>query len=150
MFGTTYILTRTETLNLEVSTLKKYESKKSAQVTQAQGPFTINDKRLLQLSGPDPCHTDAEITASSSQGYQVKGLVHFFGGQTHLWCNGAKHTWIGRHENIQLGAITLIDSDKENPLQFRIDKEKGYVYQKGKGTVTLPDGKVIKLPMSRE
>jgi len=152
MFTTTYTVTKTETLNLEVSTLKKIEPKKSAepaQAQQAQGPFVISDKRLRQLSGPDPCRTDAEITASSSQGYQTRGMVERFGGQFHLWCNGAKHTWIGRHENIQ-GAIALIDSDKENPLQFKIDKEKGYVYQKGKGTVTMSDGKVIKLPMSRE
>jgi hypothetical protein len=150
MFTTTYTVTKTETLNLEVSTLEKIESKKSAEVAQAQGPFVINDKRLLQLSGPDPCRTDAEITASSSQGYQTRGIVERFGGNFHLWCNGAKHTWIGRHENIQLGAIAVIDSDKENPLQFRIDKEKGYVYQKGKGAVTMPEGRLIKLPMSVE
>jgi hypothetical protein len=152
-FTTTYTVTKTETLNLEVSILKKIESKKSAeavQAQQAQGPFVIGDRRLLQLSGPDPCVTDAEIMASSSQGYQIRGVVHFSSGQSHLWCNGAKHTWIGRHENIQMGAIAVIDSDRTTPLQFKIEKEKGYIYQKGKGRVTMPDGKVITLPMSRE
>lgn len=144
---TTYNVTKTETLDLEDSTMKKIDSKKSAQTAQAKEPFAIKDKRLLELSGPDPCHTDAKITASSSQGYYMGGIIHVDGGQIHLWCNGAKHTWIGRHENIQ-GVIALIDSDKENPLQFKIDKEKGYVYQKGKGTVTMSDGKVIKLPIS--
>lgn len=78
MFTATYIVTKAETLDLEVSNLKKIESKKSAQVIQALGPFVINDKRLLQLSGPDPCHTDAEIIASNTNAINnlTKELYH--------------------------------------------------------------------------
>lgn len=122
------------------------EEKQTSPSPEAQEPFSIKDKRLLQASGPDPCHTDAQIHTSGSKGYQVGGMVEIFNGQPYLWCNGAKHTWIGRHENIE-GAIAVIDSSKDEPLQFKVDKEKGYVYQKGKGTVTLLDGKVVQLPV---
>jgi len=111
----------------------------------AQEPFVIKDKRLLDASGPDPCHTDVEIRTSIDQGYRVKGRVEVLGGKLGMWCNGAKHTWIGKHENIE-GAITTLESDKDDPLQFRVDKNRGYVYVKGKGSLVMPDGKSIKLP----
>jgi len=34
-------------------------------------------------------------------------------------------------------------SDEKDPLVFKLVKEKGFVYVKGKGTVTLPDGKAL-------
>ena len=68
--------------------------------------------------------------------------MSFIRGQSALWCYGAKHTWIG---NISYAGYTF-DSDKEDPLQFRVDKVEGYVYVKGEGTVTMPDGSIIKLP----
>jgi len=57
------------------------------------------------------------------------------------WCRGAKHTWIGR---ITYEGYTF-DSDDADPLQFMVN-EKGYIYVKGKGMVTMPDGKAVKLP----
>jgi hypothetical protein len=116
--------------------------------TEDQKTFTIKDKRLLHESGPDPCHTDANIK-SVEGGYQMSGIVHRESGKFWLWCNGAKHKWIGRNENIE-DAIAVIDSDEGDPLQFKVDKEKGYVYQSGKGSLIMPDGKTVKLPISRE
>ena len=52
---------------------------------------------------------------------------------------------MGRNTDIE-GAIAAIDSDKDDPRQFRVDGKEGYVYMKGKGTVTLADGKTIALP----
>jgi hypothetical protein len=62
-----------------------------------------------------------------------------------LWCNGATHKWIGKF----IYSGYTFDSDKENPLQFRVDKDKGYVYVGGRGTVTTPDGMVVKLPLAK-
>jgi hypothetical protein len=59
-----------------------------------------------------------------------------------LWGYGAKHTWIGK----SVYAGYTFDSDANDPLQFRIDREKGYVYVKGKGVVIEPDGKEVSLP----
>jgi hypothetical protein len=56
------------------------------------------------------------------------------------WCRGAKHTWIGR---LTYEGYTF-DSDDADPLQFMVT-EKGYIYVKGKGMVTMPDGKAVKL-----
>lgn len=119
----------------------------STPTSDAQEPFSIKDERLSpDSSAPDPCRTDAEIWSSSSQGYETSGTVEMSNSQFYMWCNQAKHTWIGRHENIR-GAIPVIDSSKDDPLQFKVDKEKGYVYQKGTGTVTLLDKRVIELPI---
>jgi hypothetical protein len=59
-----------------------------------------------------------------------------------LWCYGAKHTWIGK---LTYAGYTFA-SDENDPLQFVVDKNKGYAYIKGKGAVTLPDGTIVPLP----
>jgi len=59
-----------------------------------------------------------------------------------LWCNGAIHTWIGK---FSYGGY-VFDSSETAPLQFKVTKESGYVYVGGKGSVTGPKGKAIRLP----
>jgi hypothetical protein len=64
-------------------------------------------------------------------------------GKAMLWGQGSKHTLIGK---VKLGEY-IFEADKDNPLQFMVDKDGNYVYINGKGTVTMPDRQVIKLPM---
>jgi hypothetical protein len=42
----------------------------------------------------------------------------------------------------------VFTSDEKDPLVFKLVKDKGLVYLKGKGKVALPDGKVLTTPTS--
>jgi hypothetical protein len=44
----------------------------------------------------------------------------------------------------------VFSSDTEDPLVFKLVMEKGFVYVKGKGKVTLPDGKVLTVPTTEK
>ena len=63
-------------------------------------------------------------------------------GNWAIFCYGAKHKWIG---TITYAGYTFA-SDQTDPLQFIVDQEQGYVYVKGKGSVTLPDKTIIAFP----
>jgi hypothetical protein len=56
-------------------------------------------------------------------------------------CFGGKYTWEG---TLTYQGFTFA-SDENNPLQFQIG-EAGYLYLKGVGTVTYPDGTTVSLP----
>ena len=91
------------------------------------------------------CNTDIAITDAEGDSIRIEvlsGTLSIRDGRFAVWCYGAKHTWVGV---LTYGNHTF-NSDKDNPLQFTIDKDKGYVYIKGKGSVKLPDGQVIELP----
>ena len=49
-----------------------------------------------------------------------------------------------------LGNVRLLkhqfESDEKDPLVFKLVKDKGLLYLKGKGKVTLPDGKIVTIP----
>lgn len=64
------------------------------------------------------------------------------GGQMVIWDNQAKHTWIG---TLSYAGYTF-ESSESDPLQFQVEKNKGYVYLKGTGKVRTPDQQVIDLP----
>jgi hypothetical protein len=59
-----------------------------------------------------------------------------------VFCYEAKHIWLG---TAVYEGYTFI-SDKENPLQFQVTRDKGYVYLQGKGKVKMPNGTVVDLP----
>jgi len=112
----------------------------------AEDQFVIKDEKF-QAQVKEECMINVEFwmehgkLATGARG----GVLPIRDGKPVIWCHGAKHKWIGK--------ITykgyVFDSDKENPLQFRVDKDKGYVYVGGRGTVTLPDGRVVKLPLAK-
>ena len=60
----------------------------------------------------------------------------------HMWAHGVTHIWVGK---CSVGDY-VFDGSRWSPLTFRVDKDKGYTYVKGRGTVTMPDGKSIRLP----
>jgi hypothetical protein len=108
--------------------------------------FSIKDARLIDRSAP---HDDGKVQISqkSDGSYHISGnvTVRFnpSGGydQT-IWADGVTHTWVGKvtYEGY------VFDSDGSKPLVFRVDKDNGYTYVGGKGTVTEPNGKSTTLP----
>ena len=108
-------------------------------------PYAIVDK-AFEADYKGDCDTDVQITKVNGDVFSIKGNegggISIRDGQMVLWGYGAKHTWIGK----LVYAGYTFDSDANDPLQFRVDREKGYVYVKGKGVVIEPDGKKVSLP----
>ena len=109
--------------------------------TAAPVSFAIKDDNFAANYKGD-CDTDAEITSVTGSSFEVGGTISMRNGQFTLWCYGAKHTWMG---TLSYGGYTF-SSNANDPLQFTVTKDKGYVYTMGKGSVTFPDGKVVNLP----
>lgn len=90
-------------------------------------------------------NTDVAITEVVGDALRIEvlsGTISIREGGLTIWCYGAKHTWIG---TLTYGGYTFI-SDEESPLQFILDRSKGYSYLSGKGTVVQPDGTSVELP----
>jgi len=119
-----------------------------AGLAHAQEPFTISDDKFIDRSIPDRYASDVAIKASGD-GWDISPppgkktwKLAMYENQQVLWSHGSTHTWIGKSKVFGY----IFDSDPDNPLQFRVDKQKGYVYVQGRGTITTPDGKVVRLP----
>lgn len=110
--------------------------------TSTPVPFVIRNPKFEAVYKGE-CDTDATITSVESNSLRAGGKISIRNGKFALWCYGAKHTWKGRLTY----ADHVFDSDNKSPLQFMVDEDKGYVYLGGKGTVTLPDGTSITLPV---
>ena len=108
-----------------------------------QKPFmikNITDRQKESDAADVAIHEGGTITAPPGG---IAQLPMSLQGKAILWGQGSKHTLIGK---IKLGEY-LFESDKTDFLQFMVDKDGNYVYIKGKGTVTMPDRQVIKLPL---
>jgi hypothetical protein len=93
----------------------------------------------------DSCSVDVAITEVVGNGLRIEvlsGSIPIRQGGLTIWCYGAKHTWMG---NLTYGDYTF-DSDDNSPLQFILDRVKGYTYLSGTGRVTQPDGRTAELP----
>jgi len=111
-------------------------------------PFVITDDHLIDRA---LAHNEAKIRFYPDE----DGAVQFEGNVTMsmkdgnfepvFWADGIQHTWVGKL-NI-MGYV--FDGDQNDPLQFKIDKNRGYVYLKGKGTVTLPNKETVVLPKTK-
>jgi hypothetical protein len=85
----------------------------------ANGVMTFEDGAYVAIDG------DSQFTGN----LDYDGSIYTFSGTVRL----LKH---------------VFSSDEKDPLVFKLVKEKGFVYVKGKGKVTLPDGKVLTTPAS--
>lgn len=122
--------------------------------TAAAGPrgdaaqeFIIADERFVDRSSSGK---PSKASAEASNGKVLwnvspeKGeVIEIVNGKDTLWGNGSIHTWVGDGNEIY-GHV--ISSDQKDPLQFRVDAKKGYVYLRGNGTVKLPTGEIKRLP----
>jgi len=116
--------------------------------TTTSSPYAIIDKAFEAIYKSD-CVTDVPVTGKNDYVQLLLDVPYedftiYVGddGRIVLWGYGVKHTWIGK----SVYAGYTFDSDANDPLQFRVDREKGYVYVKGKGVVIEPDGKEVSLP----
>ena len=108
--------------------------------------FSLKDDKLIDRSAR---HDDGKVEISQKPDgtYHITGKVMVTfnpsgGYDQNSWADGVTHTWIGKvkYEGY------LFESDAGKPLVFRVDKDNGYTYVGGKGTVTAPDGKSTTLP----
>ena len=114
-------------------------------ISACGGPFTIKHEKF---AADDACDAEGTIelrmeggklrsvTGSDFQVFMRKS------GFPSAWCHGVRHVWKGKatYEGY------TFESSPDDPLQFVVDRSKGYVYVEGKGTVTTPEGKVVDLP----
>lgn len=127
---------------------------KSQVTSKAQEVFVINNDKF---SANSQCDADCifEITSENNNvAVSVKtGCKPYFRvsasdmlkgvAPSATWCNGVRHVWKG---TVRFEDYTF-DSEQNEPLQFVVDLTSGYRYEKGKGTITTPDNKLIKLPL---
>jgi hypothetical protein len=110
-------------------------------VTPTPRPYAIFDD-AFKATYNETCETDIQITGIEGGSFNFKGTFTLNSSGFALFCYNAKHTWIGRLTY----AGYIFDSDADDPLQFMVTQNDGYVFLKGKGSVTQPDGKLVTLP----
>ncbi len=109
-------------------------------LTGCSSSFVIKDLKADE-NYHGPCQTELTFSSVNGQMMSSGSMSTDSNGYASAWCNGAKHTWIGK---VPYSGY-VFDSDEKSPLQFKVDKS-GYVYVAGKGSVTMPDGTTITLP----
>ncbi len=110
----------------------------------AQTPFSIKDDRFVDRSWPHRLGSGTNLEFFEADGsLRIRGNYDALpDGRRSYFVPGATHTWVGRATLYGY----VFESDKDDPLRFAIDEDKGYYYVSGKGTITMPDGTVVKLP----
>jgi len=113
--------------------------------------FAITDEEFIDQSVPNGYDSHVAIKEGEGDGVILSTpperdswKLGVYNGKQVLFSNGSTHTWLGKTKMFNY----VFDSEKDNPLQFRVERGKGYVYIKGIGTVTTPDGKLIRLPLT--
>ncbi len=119
-------------------------------VSGASGPeFVITDEQFIDRSIPSGKPSKASVQVRGGKAlWDVnpdKGeVIEIISGEATLWGEGSVHTWVGDNNDV-FGHV--ISSDRTDPLQFRVDSKRGYVYLRGRGTIKLPTGEVKTLPV---
>jgi hypothetical protein len=111
--------------------------------TATPKPFVIQ-ATVFQPNVSCDCNTGVDITSVEGDTFGItvsSGVLSWCDGAWALWCKGATHRWIG---TLSYAGYTFA-SDADNPLQFMVI-QSGYLYIRGMGTVTFPDGTVYSLP----
>ncbi len=108
--------------------------------------FSLKDDKLIDHTAR---HDDGKVQISQEPdgSFNISGKVSVTfnpsgGYDQNIWADGVTHTWIGKCT--YQGYV--FDSNAGSPLIFRVDKDNGYTYVGGKGTVTTPGGESTTLP----
>ena len=111
------------------------------------GAFSIRDEYFINRSFQETSDADFSLkmegdsfTVGALGG--AAGRLKFWNAKPLFWGHGAMITFI---DVVSLSGYSFA-SDTSDPLKFQVDREKGFTYIKGKGTVSMPDGKIVKLP----
>ena len=111
----------------------------------SSGTFTIKSK---DFQASDACDATGTLEVSMESGrVKVKARSDYKAhmlknGMPSQWCNGATQEFVG---TVKVSGYTF-ESDTNKPLQFVVDRSKGFYYLAGKGSVTDPQGKVTTFP----
>jgi hypothetical protein len=111
----------------------------------AKGPFAIKDE---SFAASDACDGEGVLELRMEGGelkITSRDDMQIFMRQSGLpsaWCHGLRHVWIGEATH----AGYTFESSPDDPLQFVVDRDKGYYYEQGTGTVTTPDREIVTLP----
>ena len=109
------------------------------------GTFAIKDVNFQASDACDGTGTlevfmeNDSVQAKALDDIQTKLIKSGFPS---MWCHGLVHQYRG---TVEVSGYTF-ESDANDPLQFKVDRTKGFYYLSGKGTVTDPNGKVTTLP----
>jgi hypothetical protein len=112
-------------------------------VLKARSEYVIAELKPNCPGGVLASNADITIEAigpGSSYVMTSGRLAYLPNGQSLAWCSGARHTIKGR---LETGGYTFI-SDPTDPLVFRLS-DRGYVYERGKGTVLTPSNENVLL-----
>jgi ankyrin repeat protein len=117
-------------------------SSTNSRPAKAREPRTVGEEMV----------TRAEELVANNIGYAVRnadgndliaeGEIEFINMKPTIWNVGAIHVIAG---TLKIGAYTFA-SDDTDPLEFQVSLSEGYVFVKGMGTVTTPDGTKVTLP----
>ena len=117
-----------------------------ADFTKIFGAVTAS-KTDATISTPDSKHIlfsgYVEMITNISKEDLVKGET-ITDVKPNGWGTGARHTLKGK---LKIQGYTFVSSP-EDPLVFRVGRNYGYEYERGKGTVTTPTGDEIHLVFS--
>jgi len=114
---------------------------KSVSPEQAQrkvGILTLTGD-AFSAKGDSACDTDVMITGATGEELQTDGHVGVVGGEPTLFCPGARHKWLG---TVEYGGFK-VRSNRDDPLRFSVDANKGYVLAGGRGSITFPSGSQV-------
>jgi len=100
----------------------------------AIGGFFIKGGIQFGAHGEKKCFGEAHVA--------IDGETEFTGN---LDYEGSTYTFIGK---VMLLKYT-VDSTEDDPLVLKLIKDKGFVYVKGRGTITTPKGDTIDLGPSK-
>lgn len=120
----------------------------TAETKSEDTEFVLKDEGFVDRSAPLGLGAgEMRVTQKADGKYSLEGQAPTSRQpdgtyKTHEWAHGMTHVWIGR---CTVGRY-VFDGKVSNPLVFRVDKDRGYVYMKGEGVVTTPDGKTHSLP----
>lgn len=117
--------------------------KDSADIKIKETLFIIED-----FSASNACDGKGTVELQMEDGQLIATLsddvdiIMRTNGLPSMWCHGLTHVWIGK------GVLKkyTFDSNADDPLQFIVDKEIGYYYKQGSGSIITPEGEVIRLP----
>ena len=113
--------------------------------------FSIKDEELIDRLQPS-AEGFIEIKPTIEGGLKTK--CNFTGvnvfdlslgiatGRASIMVDGLKHIWIGR---CRYGRY-IFDSNPNDPLTFKVDKELGYTYLNGSGKIIFPNGHIESFP----
>jgi len=112
---------------------------------ESRSSWDFNAPELVQQPGYR-CRVDAKLQ-TLGHGYTVRGYTERRNGVDLLFCEGARHEWHGRNEDIE-GVFVRIVSSETDPLVFEVTP-KGYHYVSGRGLVQLKDATIVRLAPKR-